>query len=204
MYIVCLDLESVLIPEIWIIISKVTGIQDLQLTTRDVPNYEVLMKQRLQVLSTYNLTFKDIQKIVETIKPFDGAVTFLNWLRKHFPTIILTDSFYEFVLPLMEKLAYPTLFSNSLEIDKRGLIKNYRLRQQNGKVKAVKALKTLNFQAIAIGDSYNDIEMLQEAEIGILFNPSKNIQKEFPNFPVVNSYNELKGQLIQYSKPSAC
>ena len=204
MYIVCLDLESVLIPEIWIIISKATGIQDLQLTTRDVPNYEVLMKQRLQVLSTYNLTFKNIQKIVETIKPFDGAVTFLNWLRKHFPTIILTDSFYEFVLPLMEKLAYPTLFSNSLEIDKRGLIKNYRLRQQNGKVKAVKALKTLNFQAIAIGDSYNDIEMLQEAEIGILFNPSKNIQKEFPNFPVVNSYNELKGQLIQYSKPSAC
>ena len=200
MYVICLDLESVLIPEIWVIISEATGIRDLQLTTRDVPNYEVLMKQRLQVLSTCNLTLKNIQKIVETIKPFDGAITFLNWVRKHFPTIILTDSFYEFVSPLIEKLAYPTLFSNSLEVDKRGLIKNYELRQQDGKVKAVKALKTLSFQIIAIGDSYNDIDMLQEAEIGILFKPSKNIQKEFPNFPVVENYNELKSQLIQYSK----
>lgn len=200
MYLVCLDLESVLIPEIWVIIAEATGIQELRLTTRDIPNYEVLMNQRIQILSAYNLALKDIQKIIKSMKPFDGGLYFLNWLRKRFPTIILTDSFIEFVTPLMGKLDYPTVFSNSLEIDKRGFIKNYRLRQQTGKEEALKALKMLNFQTIAIGDSYNDINMLREADIGILFKPSGKICKEFPDLPVVNSYDELKKQLFRYLK----
>jgi phosphoserine/homoserine phosphotransferase len=201
MYTVCLDLESVLIPEIWVTIAEATGIQELQLTTRDIPNYDVLMKQRLQVLSAHNLKFNDIQKIINPIEPFDGALTFLNWLRKHFPTIILTDCFYELVTPLVEKLAYPTIFSNFLELDKRGFINNYGLRQQNGKLETLKALKNLNFQTIAIGDSYNDVDMLQEADIGIFFNPSQKVRTEFPNFPVANSYDEIKNQLIQYTIP---
>jgi phosphoserine/homoserine phosphotransferase len=198
MYIVCSDLESVFIPEIWVTIAEATGIQKLQLTTRDIPNYEALMKQRLQILLSHRITLNDVQKIIRSIKPFDGALTFLNWLRKYFPTIILTDSFYEFVTPLMRKLAYPTVFSNSLEIDKRRFITNYRLREQNGKVKTLKALKSLKFQTIAIGDSYNDVDMLKEADEGILYKPNQKICKEFPDLQVANSYDELKNQLIQY------
>ncbi len=198
MYLVCLDLESILIPEIWVAVAEATGIQELRLTTREVSDYEVLMKQRLQILSANNLLLKDIQLIIKSIKPFDGAISFLNWLRQHFPTVVLTDSFYEFVIPLMKKLAYPTIFSNSLEINKQGYISNYRLRQKDGKEKTLKTLKSLGFQTIAIGDSYNDISMLKEADIGILFRPNKNIREEFPDLPVANSYNELKDQLTRY------
>ena len=201
MHLVCLDLESVLIPEIWVTIAKVTKVRELQLTTRDVPDYKELMKRRLQLLSTHNLTLANVQKIIETINPLDGALSFLNWSRKHFPTIILTGSFYEFIAPLMDKLAYPTLFGNSLEIDHQGFISNYRLRQQNGKIDAVKALKTMGFQTIAVGDSYNDLGMLREADIGFLFNPTENIRKEFPDFSVVDGYDDLKYQLSKYSIP---
>ncbi|MFH0749251.1 MAG: bifunctional phosphoserine phosphatase/homoserine phosphotransferase ThrH [Candidatus Bathyarchaeota archaeon] len=201
MYIVCSDLESVLIPEIWVAVSAATGIPELQVTTRDIPDYKVLMKQRLQILSTHNLTLPTIHHIIETIKPFEGAPTFLNWLRAHFPTIILTDSFYEFLTPLMEKLGYPTIFCNSLEIDNRGFITNYHLRQPDGKVNAIQALKSLNFQIIAIGDSYNDIDMLRAADIGILFKPSKNIQQGFPELPMVSSYSELQTHLQPLLSP---
>ena len=201
MYLVCMDLESVLIPEIWIAIAEHTGIPELKLTTREVSNYETLMKKRLQVLFANNLTIKDVQKIIKSVKPFYGAIPFLNWLREHFPTIILTDSFYEFVFPIMKKLSYPTIFSNYLEIDERGFINNFRMRQQSGKEKALRTLMSLGFQTIAIGDSYNDISMLKEANIGILFRPSKNIREDFPDLRVVNNYAELKNQLSQYSIP---
>jgi len=196
MHIVCLDLESVLIPEIWVTIANITNIEELYLTTRDVANYEVLMNKRLEVLRRYNLKLEDLLKIIETIRPLNGALPFLEWLRHNFPTIILTDSFSEFVKPLAKKLKYPTFFSNFLEIDKQGYINNYIIRLQNGKERTVKTLKTLRFETIAIGDSYNDIEMLKEADIGILFNPSKTICENFPDLPVVDNYMGLK-QLIK-------
>ncbi len=199
MYVVCLDLESVLIPEIWVVLAEATGISELRLTTRDVPDYEALMKQRLQILSAHNLTLRDIQKIIESIKPLSGGLPFLTWLRKHFPVIILTDSFCEFIAPLAKRLAYPTVFSNSLEVDKRGFICNYRLQRHNGKGEVLRAFKGLKFQTIAIGDSYNDINMLQEADVGILFKPNGNILEEFPSIPRANSYSELKNILTKYT-----
>lgn len=199
MYLVCLDLESVLIPEIWIEVAEATGIQELRLTTREVSNYDTLMKRRIQILSANNLTIKDIQKIIKLIKPLKGAIPFLKWLREHFPTIILTGSFYEFVSPLMKPLIYPTVFANSLEVDERGFIWNYKMRQQSEKDKTLRALRMQGFKTIAIGDSYNDIGMLKEADVGILFKPNKTIREEFPELPVVDDYAELKNRLIQYS-----
>jgi phosphoserine/homoserine phosphotransferase len=190
-----MDLESILIPEIWIRVAEATGIHELRLTTRDVPNYQKLMDNRLQILLTHKLGLKDVQQIIKSIQPFTGALSFLNWLRMRFPTLILTDSYYEFITPIMEKLTYPTVFCNSLEVNEQGYIVNYQLRQQNGKAMIIKSLKELNFITIAIGDSYNDITMLQEAEKGILFRPSLNIQEEFPTFIVAHTYNEVKNEL---------
>jgi phosphoserine/homoserine phosphotransferase len=190
-----MDLESILIPEIWITIAKNTHIQELYLTTRDVPNYEVLMDKRLKILRTHNLKLKDVQKIVKNIEPYEGAVEFLSWLRKKSQTIILSDSFYEFVNPIMKKLFYPTIFCNSLEIDEAGFIKKYRLRQKNGKYKSIKSLKSLGFKIIAIGDSYNDVDMLKEADIGIFFRPSDNVLREYNQFLVTQNYSELKSKL---------
>jgi len=198
MYIVCLDLESILMPEIWINIAKKTNIQELQLTTRDVPDYEALMNKRLKILKSHNIKLKEVQKIIQDIEPFEGAVSFLNWLREKMPIIILTDSFWEFVSPLIEKLSYPTILCNSLEIDEQGFIKNYKLRQKDGKQKTVKALNSLAFNTIAVGDSYNDISMLKEAKVGMLFNPSENIIKEFPQFLIARDYEELKSRLKKY------
>lgn len=192
MYIICVDLESILMPEIWINVAKKTNIKELRLTTRDVPDYDVLMKKRLKILKTNNIKFRDIQKVIGMIEPFKGATDFLNWLRKRFPTIVLSDTFLEFVNPLFEKLSFPTIFCNSLEIDKDGFIKNYKLRQKDGKRKSIKSLKLLGFNVIAIGDSYNDMSMLKEANVGILFNPSENLRKEFPQFSVARNYRELK------------
>lgn len=198
MYLVCLDFESILIPEIWIQIAKKTNIKGLELTTRDIPNYDILMKRRLGILKTHKIKLKDIQKVIEEIEPFEGAVSFLNWLRKKCRVIILSDTFFEFVSPLIEKLSYPTIFCNSLDIDKNGFIKNYRLRQKNGKQKAVRFLKLMEFKIIAVGDSYNDIGMLNEADSGIFFKPPKSISKEFSQFPVTQSYKELKLKLSKY------
>lgn len=197
--IACLDLEGVLIPEIWIGVSKKTGIDALSLTTRDIPDYDVLMKKRLKILEENHLTLKDIQEVIATLKPLEGAKDFLDWLRSEFQVIILSDTFYEFAKPLMQQLGYPCLFCHSLEIDEQFRIQNYKLRLTDQKTKAVQSLKQLNFQVIAAGDSYNDIGMLAAADAGILFHPPENVVREFPQFPIARSYEEL-GQNFLASK----
>lgn len=188
----CLDLEGVLVPEIWINVAEKTGIQDLQLTTRDIPDYDVLMKKRLKILEANNLKLKDIQEVIAGLKPLEGAEKFLDWLKGEFQVIILSDTFYEFAQPLMKQLGFPCLFCHSLEIDAQGKVANYRLRLQDQKTKSVKALQDLNFKVIAAGDSYNDTGMLKQANRGILFKPPQNVIAEFPQFPVTNNYQELK------------
>jgi len=191
-WIVCLDLEGILIPEIWQEIAKKSKIKELELTTRDIPNFDLLMKKRLKILRKNNLKIQDLQKIVKKIKPFKEALPFLNWMRKNFPVIILSDTFFEFWKVLAPKLNYPTIFCNTFKIDKSGFIKNYKMRKKNGKFETVKALKSLGFKVIAIGDSYNDISMLKEANVGILFRPPYKIKREFPEFKAVKNYKELK------------
>jgi len=194
MELVCSDLESVLFPEIWPNIAKRTKIKDLELTTRDIPNYEALMEKRLKALEEHKVRFRDIQKIIHNLKPLRGAVSFLNHLRKKFQVIILTDSFYEFMGPVMERFSYPTIFCNSLEISKDGFIKNCQIKK-NLKLKAVKFLKRIGFKVIAVGDSYNDLGMLKEADLGILFNPSKKLIKQLPELPAAKNYSEVKSIL---------
>lgn len=182
-------------PEIWLNIAQKTKIKELELTTRDVPNFELLMKRRLKILKENKINLKDIQKITKKIEPLKGALNFLGWLRKKFPVIILSDTFYEFINPLMEKLSFPTIFCNSLEIGKDGFVKNYQLRQKNGKQNLVKFLKSAGFEVVAVGDSYNDLKMLKEADFGILFNPPKNIIRHWPKFPIAQNYSDLKSKL---------
>lgn len=188
----CLDLEGVLIPEIWIAFAEKTGIEQLRLTTRDIPDYDELMRGRLKILDDHKLKLDDIQKVIGTLEPLDGAKPFLNWLKSEFQVIILSDTFYQFAGPLMAQLDYPTLFCNDLVVEDNGRIADYRLRQPDGKTKAVAALKSLNFRVIASGDSYNDTGMLKEADSGIFFKPPESITKEFPQFPVTHTFDELK------------
>ena len=188
----CLDLEGVLLPEIWIAFAEKTGIEELRLTTRDVPDYDQLMVGRLKILKENKLKLIDIENVIKTLAPLEGAKGFLDWLKSEFQVIILSDTFYQFARPLMGSLDYPTLFCHELIIDNKGEIKGYRLRQPDGKTKAVSALKGLNFQVIAAGDSYNDIGMLKEADAGILFCPPENVIEEFPQFPVSRDYTEFK------------
>ena len=191
----CLDLEGVLIPEIWIAVAEKTGIKKLHLTTRDIPDYDELMRGRLKILDEHNLKLADIQEVIGTLSPLEGAKEFLDWLKSEFQVIILSDTFYQFAGPLMEKLEHPTLFCNELIVNNDGCITNYRLRQPDGKTKAVTALKGLNFQVIAAGDSYNDTGMLKVADAGILFRPPDNVVEEFPQFPVTHTYDEFKKTL---------
>jgi len=193
--IIATDLEGVLVPEIWIAFSEETGIEKLKLTTRDVPDYDKLMEGRLKILRENNLKLNDIQNVIKRIEPLSGAKDFLDWLRSKVQVIILSDTFYEFAMPLMEKLGYPTLFCNELEVDKDGTIIDYHLRQKDGKKKAVQALKSLNFKVISMGDSYNDTNMLKEADLGILFRPPENVIEEFPQFMVFKEYSKLKAYL---------
>ena len=193
----CLDLEGVLLPEIWIKFAEKTGIEELKLTTRDIPNYDQLMQGRLSILKQKNLKIKDIQDVIATLSPLDGAVDFLNWLKSEFQVIILSDTFYQFAGPLMKKLAYPTLFCHNLIINDEGEIIDYKLRQQDQKTKAVKALQGLNLQVISAGDSYNDTGMLQQADGGILFCPPQKVIDEFPQFPVAKNYNEFRDLFIK-------
>lgn len=195
MKIVCLDLEGVLLPEIWLNVAKKTKIKELELTTRDVPDFELLLRRRLKILREHKIRLKDIQKIIKNIEPLRGALNFLDWLRKRFLVIILSDTFYEFINPLLEKFSYPTIFCNSLKIGKDGFIKNYQLRQKNGKQNLVKFLKSLGFEVVGIGDSYNDLEMLKEADFAILFKPPKNIIADWPKFPIAKNYSEMKSIL---------
>ena len=199
MEIVCLDLEGVLVPEIWINFAKKTGIKALEATTRDIPDYDVLMKQRLAILREHNLGLPDIQAVITEMGPIEGAFEFLAWVREHFQLIILSDTFYEFADPLMKQLNRPTLFCHKLETDANGMITNYILRQPDQKRAAVQALHGLKYRVIAAGDSYNDIAMLGEADKGILFDAPENVIREFPHFPVTKTYEALKTEIISGS-----
>jgi len=187
----CLDLEGVLIPEIWINVAKKTGVKALAITTRDEPDYDKLMRYRLAILKKEGIKLRDIQAVIKRMSPLPGAKEFLKRLREKYQVIILSDTYYEFAGPMMEKLGNPTLFCNWLSKDKKGFIANYHLRQRNGKKEAVCALKGLGFNVVAAGDSYNDIAMLKAANRGILFRPPAKIVRQFPEFPVTNTYQEL-------------
>ena len=199
MEIACLDLEGVLVPEIWIEFAKVTGIESLKATTRDIPDYDVLMKPRLRILEENNLGLKEIQDVIATLKPLDGAVEFVDWLRERFQVIILSDTFYEFSQPLMRQLGFPTLLCHRLNVDERGMVVGYTLRQRDPKRQSVLALKTLYYRIIAAGDSYNDTTMLGEADQGILFHAPQNVIDQFPQFPAVHTYEDLKKEFIKAS-----
>jgi phosphoserine/homoserine phosphotransferase len=196
---VCLDLEGVLVPEIWIEFSNRTGIPELRRTTRDEPDYDKLMKYRLAILAEHKLGLPDIQKVIAAMGPMPGAKDFLDDLRQEFQVIILSDTFYEFAMPLMEQLGMPTLFCHKLEADANGLLVNYHLRMPNQKMEAVKRFRELNFKVIAAGDSYNDTAMLSEAHAGILFHPPENVIREFPQFPVTMNFPELKSEILKAS-----
>lgn len=195
MQILCTDLEGVLVPEIWINVAQKTGIEELKLTTRDISDYDVLMRKRLDILDHHGLKLKDITDVIETMSPLDGALDFLNWLRSRIQVIIVSDTYVEFARPLMAKLGWPTLLCNSLSIDEKGAIADYHLRQKDGKRHVVNAMQSLNYEVLAMGDSYNDITMLQTAEHGILFRPPENVISEYPQFPVTNTYAELQREL---------
>lgn len=192
MHIVCSDLEGVFIPEIWINVAEKTGIKDLRLTTRDISDYDVLMKKRLAILAENGLKISDIKEVIKKMDPLEGAVDFLDWLRASTQVIIVSDTFVQFAKPFMEKLGWPTLFCHSLSIEPDGLISGYNLRQQDSKKKTVISLKNLNYTITAVGDSYNDTAMLKEADTGILFNPPDNVKNEFTDFPVCYCYEDLK------------
>ncbi|MDM8524451.1 bifunctional phosphoserine phosphatase/homoserine phosphotransferase ThrH [Desulfococcaceae bacterium HSG8] len=192
MYIVCSDLEGVFTPEIWINVAEKTGIEELRLTTRDISDYDVLMKKRLGILHENNLKIKDITDVIATMHPLEGAVEFLEWIRSRVPMIVVSDTFVQFAGPLMEKLGWPTLFCNSLTIEPDGTVSGYNLRQKDGKRKTAIALKSLDYKIIGVGDSYNDITMLKEAHAGILFRPPENVKEEFPEFPVTYNYDDLR------------
>ena len=192
MHLVCADLEGVFVPEIWINVAEKTGIEELRLTTRDISDYDVLMKKRIGILKTNRLKLNDITAVIDTMEPLEGALEFINWLRSVTQIIILSDTFVQFAGPLMKKLGWPTLFCHTLSISSDGYIVDYNLRQQESKQNAVKSLKHLNFRVTAVGDSYNDITMLKAADKGILFHPPDNVKDEFPQFQVSYGYDTLK------------
>lgn len=195
MEIVCLDLEGVLVPEIWIEFAEATGIKELKATTRDIPDYRELMERRLGILHENRIGLSEIQETVAGIRPLEGAREFLDRLRESHQVIILSDTFYEFAAPLMRQLGWPTLFCHRLETDAQGAVSGYKLRLDDHKREAVRSFKKLNFRVIAAGDSYNDINMLREADQGFLFRPPKNVIKEFPGFPVVNTYAGMQAAI---------
>jgi phosphoserine/homoserine phosphotransferase len=190
----CLDLEGVLVPEIWINVAERTGIDALRITTRDEPDYDVLMKRRLEILAENGYGLPDIEAVIGQLQPLPGATEFVGWLRENFQLLILSDTFYQFAKPLMAQLGFPTLFCHDLAIGADGRVVDYRLRMQDQKREAVKALHGLNFQVIATGDSYNDTAMLSEADAGILFRPPDKLIEEFPQFPVTHDYDGLQAE----------
>jgi phosphoserine/homoserine phosphotransferase len=194
--IACLDLEGVLVPEIWIEFSKRTGIPELSRTTRDEPDYDKLMRGRLDILAANHLGLPDIQDVIAGMGPLPGAREFLDWLRHRHQVVILSDTFYEFAAPLMRQLGYPTLLCHRLETAPSGKVSGYRIRLADHKRRTVAVLRELNFRTIAAGDSYNDTAMLAEADAGILFHPPQNVIREFPQFPVAFTYDELKAAFV--------
>jgi phosphoserine/homoserine phosphotransferase len=192
LHVACLDLEGVLVPEIWINVAERTGIAELRRTTRDEPDYDRLMQGRIRILAEHGLGIRDIQQVIAGMEPLPGANDCLAWLRERYQVVILSDTFYQFAKPLMRQLGDPTLFCHDLEIDGNGRVVGYRLRQEESKRKAVQALRSLQFTTIAAGDSYNDTAMLAEADAGILYRPPENVVREFPQFPVARDYAELR------------
>jgi phosphoserine/homoserine phosphotransferase len=191
MRIVCLDLEGVLVPEIWIEFSKATGIPEFNRTTRDESNYDKLMKFRIDLLKKHNLNLNDIQKVISGMEPLDGALDFTNTVREKTQLILLSDTFEQFAKPLMKKLMWPTLLCNTLVLDSDNYIRDYKLRQRSGKKEAVKALKAINMEVFAAGDSFNDLEMIREADAGCLFRPPENIKKDCSDIPCTDTFSEL-------------
>jgi phosphoserine/homoserine phosphotransferase len=198
--IVCLDLEGVLVPEIWIEFSKRTGIAELARTTRDEPDYDKLMRGRLAILDRERLGLPDIQNVIEGMGPLPGAGEFLERLRSRFQVVILSDTFSQFAQPLMRQLGWPTLFCHELEVAPDGAVRDYRLRMKNHKREAVRAFRSLNFRTVAAGDSYNDVAMLAEADAGIFIHPPANVAAEFPQFPVTRNYQELEAAIVAASQ----
>ena len=192
MYIFCADMEGIFTPEIWINVAEITGIDELRLTTRDISDYDVLMKKRLAILKQHGLKLQDIQTVIAKMEPLDGAKDFLDWLRSQLQVIIVSDTYVEFAGPLLEKLGRPTLFCNTLSVETDGTVSGYNLRQTDGKQKVAIALRSLNYEVIAIGDSYNDISMLKAAESAILYCPPDNVKEEYSEFPVARTYDDLK------------
>ncbi len=192
MKIICADMEGIFTPEIWIRVAKKTGIEELKLTTRDISDYDVLMKKRLGILAENGLKLKDITDVIETMDPLEGALDFLNWAREQTQIVVVSDTYAEFARPLLRKLGWPTLFCNTLTIAPDGSIADYNLRQQDGKRKTVLSLRRLNYHILAVGDSYNDITMLKEADAGVLFKPPENVRNEYPELPATYNYDELK------------
>ena len=198
MYIVCSDLEGVFVPEIWINVAKHTGIEELKLTTRDISDYNILMKGRLDLLHKNGLTLPDIQKVISGISPLPGAVEFINWVRSCTQFIVVSDTFIEFADPLLKQLGRPTLLCHHLTTDTNGNITDYNLRQKDAKKRVVEAMQSLNYKVISIGDSYNDISMLRQAELGILYNPPQNVIDEHSDLKIVKSFKDLKEIISQH------
>jgi phosphoserine/homoserine phosphotransferase len=196
MHIVCTDLEGILVPEVWIHVAEKTGIEELKLTTRDVPDYDELMRKRLAILDEKSIKLKDITEVICRMEPLEGAMAFVEWLRHRTQLIVVSDTYEEFARPLMKKLGWPTLFCHNLTVSADGAVIDYNLRQKDSKRKAVIALKSLSYHVIAVGDSYNDISMLKESDAGILFRPPDRVKEEFPAFPVCYGYENLK-QIVE-------
>jgi phosphoserine/homoserine phosphotransferase len=191
----CSDLEGVFLPEIWIKFAEKTGIQELRLTTRDISDYDVLMQHRLKILKAHGLKLPDIQAVIAGMDPLEGALEFLEWARSTLQILVVSDTFVEFAGPLMKKLGYPTLLCNTLTVAADGTITGYRLRQAEGKRKVAEAIRGLNYTVIGVGDSYNDIHMLQAADHGILYRPPEKVRREYPAFPVAADFGQLKSMI---------
>jgi len=198
LYAVCSDLEGVWVPEVWINVALKTGFEELRLTTRDIKDYNELMRHRIRILKEKKLKLQDIQQVISSIRPLEGALEMIEWLKQHTRFIVVSDTFVEFAGPLMAQLNWPLLFCHSLEVDDEGTITGYNLRQQDSKKKAVEALKSLNYEVIAFGDSYNDVNMLKEADKAILFRPPQNVIDDYPEFTVMHDYGELKNYLTEH------
>ncbi len=197
MYIVCSDLEGVLVPEVWINVARWTGIDELKLTTRDISDYNTLMKRRLEILQQHGITINDIQKVISLIELMPGAMEFIRWLHGIAQLIVVSDTFREFADPLLEKMNWPVLFCHHLTIDRNGNITDFNLRQPDAKRKVVEAMQSLNYKVIAVGDSYNDISMLRQAEFGILYKPPQNVIEDNKDIRVVNSYSQLEHLIME-------
>ena len=196
MDIACFDLEGVLVPEIWINVAARTGIDELRLTTRDIADYDELMRHRLRVLDEHDIKITDIQQVIAGLRPLPGALEFLAWVRREFQLVILSDTFYEFAQPLMAQLGHPLLLAHRLDIDEHGRVAGYRLRLPDQKRRGVEAFQSLNFRVAAVGDSYNDTAMLLAADKGILFRPPASLVEQFPGLTVVEGYDELARELL--------